>query len=1395
MDKRQGILAGAILAVAMLLRPFAINAPQGGSVSKTAQPAPEPKTGAGTKHGEGPWLASCGYWAPARSADSYADQTAQSGANNQRLSGLDINIDIDSSSESGSDPGCGHINASQEQWKQQRWGLPQEGPQPDITAVIATVPDPVHTHLAMTFDRTLDAILGASSDDGYLVSYFWLPWQHHSEALNGATAAGDQEPGHDPLRERQPGLIVLKYVPPEPEGNDFNQTQAPEDYYSSAQSFYKVIYLFLVAESPTKGIDGFQLQNALDYESDLAGILPSDHFSRGKDGAVSIIGPDFSGSAASLRAGLVEAWRRDSRLTGKESTLRFVALGRTSTTFAIRQLTDQERGTPNDPPPDLVNYHSLAAVTDWEDEQFVSRLRRSGFKSKEIAFLTEDNTAAGYAHSHEDKDANGASASAVHNTKILTIRYPLEISLLRNAEVESQASAQLQGGVPRPYLPFSVKDTNALDVYPQFSGESTPLSQEAQLMMIARQLRHDKIQLVRINASNDLDAVFLAQFLHRIYPDTQLVLGSDILMARDIDNAPFIGSISLGPYPMIGIGGGSYLPRKRAYTDSNNVAEYNAAKLAFHEAIPPQEQTPTQEPLLRLKGYDYWQGSQNVLRPALWATAVGWDGYYPLGILDFTGGGDGDRILPCIDNRDGTAFRCAAASQMDDRAVAENLLQSPNNLPLPSVYASLEWSMFACFGILLCIGHVSMICFADYWSRLTRDLAVEENVHPRRRLTYIHVSTAALFLLALTVSLPVIALSYTLQLQPWTLDLVTAVILLACGLAAILATLYKTRPFLRRPANFDSAMQSPSRGKGFLPWLRRNLFLRLMLLTWVVTAFLGLCWAWLCFVNLGWHSVYLQGLSFSIRCLHPTSFVSPLLPVVLLLWGWYLWGIFQTVRLRFSQESRPHLTSDTDCKLDHSYVVTDESLAVRDSSRSPALYENIECLMITRKLWRRFLPRHWELIDIVTAITCSIGYLALCLFEIIPPRSFDHFLWSFGKYLSTPYEFMVGALALPLLWLSVAGCLRLILIWTALKRGLLRRLEDQPIRFAFDRLSGTGWMTMLSRVGLTEQWRDMGRCTESMNHLLKQTDLWSADYWGAAANRKIKELTELQQKIQNRNRTLRQRSLDIGQPKDDANTVVQSSNCVPAVAVVYVEAADLESLHVAKAETQNGQPGNQSSANNTAGEMASYVLMNHLDLDLAEFGRKLFEFVLIPYWRDRETGLVESRTDPKSSGQPSNSQLSGQPPRMPNDSAPNNSSGKPAGIVAAEEFIAIRYLSLIRAVLANMRYLMMFISITFVLTIVAWNSYPFQPRQFVDWLFTILLAVLGTGVIGVFAQMHRDPILSRLTDKGPNELGWDFYFRIFVYGAIPVLTWLAYQFPDVSSTVFKFLQPGSSVFK
>jgi hypothetical protein len=577
--------------------------------------------------------------------------------------------------------------------------------------------------------------------------------------------------------------------------------------------------------------------------------------------------------------------------------------------------------------------------------------------------------------------------------------------------------------------------------------------------------------------------------------------------------------------------------------------------------------------------------------------------------------------------------------------------------------------------------------------------------------------------MAFVVAFPVLWLSRHVTVGPASEG--ASIAALGFGLAAVAAAFWKTR--------------------GYVGWSgtsaeRSRLYPILNLIAWGVLIGIPCVWGYLC--QAGWSAdhesgggPYLVGLCFSFRCLHPDSGVSPLVPVLLLLLGWYVWSVFQTLRLRFSATGRPRLPRRLSDDGDVPLFVSDDDLEQCEIARHNCLFKNITCLLITRQVVRRlFAPRlaaksralHAVILDLVLAGIYVTALLRFSLFS--PMHSLDHFLWRTRNNWACPFEILVGGLFFPLLAVSLAGWLRMILIWGSLRRGLLERLENMPIRRAFSRLQVMGWMTMLRYGGVEEQWRDVARSLESMRQILNQDHLRAslprAD-WLRLNTANVSLLTDIKEH--------------------------RKPTCEQAKGVQT--------------------------------EVRDYTFMKNIEIKLAAFSQELLSNILIPYWKHERSGLVESDEfldDPYR-------------PRQPRTRAPAPTES--SRILAAEEFVAIRYISLIRAVLANLRYLMIFVSVSFVLAILAWNSYPFQPRQLVDWSFTGLLAVLGTGVILVFAQMHRNAILSRITDTKANELGWDFYLRIISFGVLPVLTWLAYQFPDIGDFVTKFVQPAVPVIK
>jgi len=1269
MDKSQGFAMGVVLAAALLFRPAGSPSPQSptptgaGETAATATAQLEPS--------DGPWIASCNYWAPVRVAPPPANPPADiQGTIDNKVVNLHTSF---GEKERKSELACSGS------WFQ-RWGFPEDKTHVDVTALIAVTHDPVHTHMALSFDRSLDAILQAAADNGYVPSTYWLPWRTRGDAVKLAEAQLSLEPNHDPVREREPGLVVLRQA-------------------ANAADFDKIVFLFLVGETTTQGVNGVQLQKVFQYAGWLKAEL-RDQFRTGRladsgKERIAIIGPNSSASAVPLRAAIASL-----RPTPEWNPVEVEVAGDTGTSTAVAQLNVEGRLP--------IHYFSFGYDGDYSKAVLRRFLCASGYSLNRVAFLVEDNSFYGRV-SVEPRSLisnAGVAQDSSCTGSPLTIGFPREISLLRNTEDPAAFAAAPTGTAITPYLRFSVKDRSIQDGVPIFSRENTPLSQEAQLMAIARELQRSRIQFVAISATNPLDLIFLAQFLHRAAPEATLVFWlSDLLTVRDVDSVPFVGSLAVSPYLMAGLAASRSPDRpSRTFPNSSGYAFYNAASYTFwHNGLWPGE-----KPLL--SGYlNLFRATgkyPDLQAPPLWVSAIGHDGYYPLAILH-----------PCSSNQPGSLPSLRNGNpepQWQDGACAATDLQP---LSRPGVYLNPArlWYLICTLVLVLCLFHYLLLLIADFHSTITRDLAIAENDQPGRRSLYIRVGSATLLGLALAAAIPVLVLDHYFSVNPLAVRLSRS--LIAAGLFVIGIAAVKTHHRIPwSSTDFRRAWKERRNAvalHAFYCALQSNFYFFGSLFIIAAGIAFASIWLYVCTVGSRATEPDLKGLSFAYRCLNPGSGLSPLPAVVILLFGWYVWAFLQTRRLRFSPHSRPFLPSRLASREDRFTYVSDEVLSKRSNERPPRLYDYLTRLMTVRQIFHHFpsLPGHdWFWRDLFFSGLAFAAFALLIVFT--PLRGVDHFLWM-GKHAS-PYEYVITLLLFPLIGLCICGWLRMFLIWHTLKRDLLDRLEDLPIRFAFSRLKGLSWMTMLRRGGPHQQNRDIARSLESMHHLVQLFNVDHSDrlVWAAASKAAVSEAIDLQ-------------SSAVDDPEPPAR-------------------ADLD-----------------------------FHRIQRIEQALATFGQSLLSSILIPYWKTRATGLVQSKEIESAAGDPT----------------------IPHRIELAEEFVAIRYVSLIGAVLGNLRDLMFFVSLSFVLAFLAWNSYAFQPRERFDWFFTALLGVLGCGVITVFAQMHRNSILSRITDTKANELGWDFYFRIVSFGALPVLTWLAYQFPDIGTFLYRFVAPSVPVVK
>ena len=130
------------------------------------------------------------------------------------------------------------------------------------------------------------------------------------------------------------------------------------------------------------------------------------------------------------------------------------------------------------------------------------------------------------------------------------------------------------------------------------------------------------------------------------------------------------------------------------------------------------------------------------------------------------------------------------------------------------------------------------------------------------------------------------------------------------------------------------------------------------------------------------------------------------------------------------------------------------------------------------------------------------------------------------------------------------------------------------------------------------------------------------------------------------------------------------------------------------------------------------------------------------------------------------------------------------GFELAEELIALRYYSYIRYVWCELRSLLKFLMVAFVLLFLAMHSYAFRADEAIDVSFIVLFVVLAVSVGRLLYQQERNVVLSRMRDSKPDTLGKDFYLDLVKYGAIPLLTLLLSQIPSVSTFFLRMIQPG-----
>jgi hypothetical protein len=106
-----------------------------------------------------------------------------------------------------------------------------------------------------------------------------------------------------------------------------------------------------------------------------------------------------------------------------------------------------------------------------------------------------------------------------------------------------------------------------------------------------------------------------------------------------------------------------------------------------------------------------------------------------------------------------------------------------------------------------------------------------------------------------------------------------------------------------------------------------------------------------------------------------------------------------------------------------------------------------------------------------------------------------------------------------------------------------------------------------------------------------------------------------------------------------------------------------------------------------------------------------------------------------------------------------------------------------------------FVSTAFVVALLSFNMYPFEPHRSIMSAAAMLFVVVGACTVYVFMQMDRNTLMSRLSQTKADKLDMNFVLRVASYGALPLLTLLGTSFPWAGQMFRSWVQPALDAMK
>jgi hypothetical protein len=346
------------------------------------------------------------------------------------------------------------------------------------------------------------------------------------------------------------------------------------------------------------------------------------------------------------------------------------------------------------------------------------------------------------------------------------------------------------------------------------------------------------------------------------------------------------------------------------------------------------------------------------------------------------------------------------------------------------------------------------------------------------------------------------------------------------------------------------------------------------------------------------------------------------------------------------------------------------------------------------------------------------------------------------------YDWGYTLLLCVLLGTFLGSLLKLVFAWMKC-RQILAGLDRLPLREAFDRMKDLSWHSFWNPGGSTlrETYKIMSRSLQNLERLRPLLDAKSTTLSDAGRQYVCTQIDDVFEKRDNTIEKYRQ----LFEIEPCAATDPRDMAKGPAAL-----------LHKCFAWVKRFFAAGQNRADK---EQALMKTVESLQRQVAKTAAAVMRYTLVPFWTEEPLPVVSVDA------------------RIKKDDLP-------AVRALAEEFAALVYVNFLVSVLLRLRTFVICVIGLYVCIVVSISVYPFEPHPALQAMAVILLMVMGVAVGYVYAEMHREAILSKLTSTNAGELGWDFWLKFASAGAIPLFSLLAAQFPGLNKLLFNWLEPA-----